>query len=358
MRDCAECKFEEFFLTSWAVGDPAMVVDVPANSPCNDRQARSATRHPARRRPDRKATKAFYPDDPSNVYHSYMGDHTKFRVLHAGSKEHHIHHLHAHQWLYSPDNDKSSYLDSQAIGPGARSPPRSPMAAAATATRRWATRSSTAISIPTSRRGCGRSGACTTCSRRAPSWTRTASPRRAPAPCRTARSPPARPSPPSCRFPASPWRRCPAPPPSIVNGQAQVTGAGNPGYPFFVPGTAGHRPPRPPLDTSTTAACRATWSRRHGGPEAHTRLDFHKELLTSRRRAARDRHAVEQQAMAFHATREHPTCRPDGACDGRPGQVPRQRLARGGRRALRRSLLTEATSVNRPLQGGGHPDAT
>ena len=25
---CAECKYEEFFLTSWAVGDPAMVVDV------------------------------------------------------------------------------------------------------------------------------------------------------------------------------------------------------------------------------------------------------------------------------------------------------------------------------------------
>ena len=33
MHDCAECKFEEFFLSSWAVGDPAMVVDVPANAP-------------------------------------------------------------------------------------------------------------------------------------------------------------------------------------------------------------------------------------------------------------------------------------------------------------------------------------
>ena len=31
-----------------------------------------------------KATKAFYPDDPSNVYHSYIGDHVKFRILHAG----------------------------------------------------------------------------------------------------------------------------------------------------------------------------------------------------------------------------------------------------------------------------------
>jgi hypothetical protein len=42
----------------------------------------------------------------------------KFRNLHAGPKEHHIFHLHAHQWLHSPDNDNSAYLDSQSIGPG------------------------------------------------------------------------------------------------------------------------------------------------------------------------------------------------------------------------------------------------
>jgi hypothetical protein len=34
MWDCPECKYEEFFLSSWTVGDPAMVVDVPANAPC------------------------------------------------------------------------------------------------------------------------------------------------------------------------------------------------------------------------------------------------------------------------------------------------------------------------------------
>ena len=32
MHDCATCRFEEFFLSSWAVGDPAMVVDIPANA--------------------------------------------------------------------------------------------------------------------------------------------------------------------------------------------------------------------------------------------------------------------------------------------------------------------------------------
>ena len=31
MHDCLDCVYEEFFLTSPAVGDPAMVVDVPAN---------------------------------------------------------------------------------------------------------------------------------------------------------------------------------------------------------------------------------------------------------------------------------------------------------------------------------------
>jgi len=40
------------------------------------------------------------------------------RVVHAGPKEHHIHHLHAHQWLQTPDDDNSTYLDSQALGPG------------------------------------------------------------------------------------------------------------------------------------------------------------------------------------------------------------------------------------------------
>src|SRR5207253_9466623 len=32
-KDSVDLKFEEFFLSSWSNGDPAMVVDVPANSP-------------------------------------------------------------------------------------------------------------------------------------------------------------------------------------------------------------------------------------------------------------------------------------------------------------------------------------
>lgn len=96
-KDCGECKFEEFFLESWANGDPAMpVVKDPVTG---------------------LAIRAVYDDDPSNVYHSYMGDAVRFRNIHFGA-ETHIFHLHAHQWLYSPRDENSSYLDSQSISPG------------------------------------------------------------------------------------------------------------------------------------------------------------------------------------------------------------------------------------------------
>ncbi|HEX6284183.1 MAG TPA: hypothetical protein VFZ71_04885, partial [Pyrinomonadaceae bacterium] len=107
MAKCTECLFEEFFLTSWAVGDPAMIVDVPANTTNSTGQLITGP----------KATKAFFPDDPSNVHHAYLNDNVKMRVMHAGPKEHHIHHLHAHQWLHTPESDNSTYLDSQSQGP-------------------------------------------------------------------------------------------------------------------------------------------------------------------------------------------------------------------------------------------------
>ncbi len=137
MANCPSCKFEEFFLTSWAVGDPAMVVDQPAGANCTA-QGTCATGG-ASCNPDSNpttcpnlgtctptgvtctggtATRAFFPDDPSNVYHGYISDHTKFRILHGGSDLHHVHHQHAHQWLHSPDTSNGDYLDSQSIGPG------------------------------------------------------------------------------------------------------------------------------------------------------------------------------------------------------------------------------------------------
>ena len=110
-----------------------MIVDVPANAPNQmvsnpdkgskiDRESARTTRSQfdnfKRFERLRRPTKAFYPDDPSNVYHSYMRDHTKIRILHAGPGPAHVHHLHAHQWLHSPNSPEATYLDSQLILPG------------------------------------------------------------------------------------------------------------------------------------------------------------------------------------------------------------------------------------------------
>ncbi len=115
MHDCLSCAYEEFFLTSHVTGDPAVLVDIPANTGLENvgpgQSAPAGTTGP-------KATRAYYPDDPSNVHHSYLNDFVKFRNLHVGF-ENHVFHLHNHQWLFNPNDDNANYLDAQGIGPGA-----------------------------------------------------------------------------------------------------------------------------------------------------------------------------------------------------------------------------------------------
>src|SRR5260370_21311853 len=95
-------------------------MDHPGNKPALLWEAEPpSTGFPYTLAPLLKATRAYYPDDPSNVYHSYINDHVKFRILHGGRDVTHVHHQHAHQWLQSPNSDESSYLDSQMISPGA-----------------------------------------------------------------------------------------------------------------------------------------------------------------------------------------------------------------------------------------------
>ncbi len=98
-KDCPECRAEEFFLSSWANGDPALVLKWDEHG--------------------KKPVGAMYPDDPSNVHHSYLNDPVRFRNLHAGPKETHVFHLHAHQWVQDASAPGSTYLDSQTISPGA-----------------------------------------------------------------------------------------------------------------------------------------------------------------------------------------------------------------------------------------------
>ena len=83
--DCVECLYEEFFLSSWANGDPALLEQ--------------------------------FSDDPSNVHHSYLNDPIVFRNFHAGPKETHVFHLHAHQWFSGNDVNRGAYLDSQTVAP-------------------------------------------------------------------------------------------------------------------------------------------------------------------------------------------------------------------------------------------------
>lgn len=114
MHDCLTCTYEEFFLTSFTVGDPALLVDVPANVGL-EALAPGQAPDPAFVGP--KANYALYPADPSNIHHTYIGDFVKFRNTHVG-KEQHVFHLHNHQWLYNPNDDNANYLDAQGLGPG------------------------------------------------------------------------------------------------------------------------------------------------------------------------------------------------------------------------------------------------
>jgi len=122
MHDCMTCAYEEFFLTSYTVGDPAQLVDVAANTGIEgvlpaDIAAIKAGTSPLINFLGPKATMVPYPDDVSNVHHSYTGDFVKFRNTHVGAEQH-VFHLHNHQWLYNPNDDNSNYLDAQGIGPG------------------------------------------------------------------------------------------------------------------------------------------------------------------------------------------------------------------------------------------------
>ena len=113
MYDCLSCLYEEFFLSAFTVGEPAQLVDIPANAGLE--QCDPALNNCEAVGP--KANYALYPADPSNVHHSYTGDNVKIRNVHAG-KEQHVFHLHNHQWLFNPDDDNSNYMDAQGIGPG------------------------------------------------------------------------------------------------------------------------------------------------------------------------------------------------------------------------------------------------
>jgi hypothetical protein len=331
MKNAVEAKFEEFFLSSWVCGDTALLVDNPANGKV-------------------PATKALYPDDPSNVYHSYLSDRVKFRVIHAGSNIVHVHHQHAHQWLKTPKSNESKLLDSQTITPGQGftlemiygSGNRNLTAGDSIfhchfyphfAAGLWAMwRVHDVYEGGTALDKDGR-------------------------PLPGARALPdgeiAEGTPIPGLVPMPALAMAPIPPPIKLEptlgeppaggGKAPVLGyhaeladptadAGkNPGYPFFIPGEAGHRPPQPPMDFAEEDGVRLDGGLpRHvvvGGTvvyEKHNIFDFTKENITrdadggvtegSLQARALPAHGteVERAAMKYHSRGRHPSSLPDG----------------------------------------------
>lgn len=304
--DCTDCKYEEFFLSSWPNGDPALLVDIPVAARINPH-----TGEPLKRK---KATKALYPDDPSNVFHSYIIDHVKIRNIHIG-REHHIFHLHAQQWLYNPDDDESNYLDCQTVGPGGAGYTYE-IAYNGTGNRNqvvgdsifhchfyphfaqgmwahWRSHDVFEEGTEIDEKGIPKEGA-----RALPDGEIEA----------------------GTPIPAIvPLPHLPMPPMpgkvAIEKGQIVVKEPDkNPGFPFFIPSLAGHRPPQPPLDMAFDAGLPRKIAIAKGESIHHeNRLDFLKEVLKlPSLELPQEGTKVEQTAMAYHAVRTHDSFFPDG----------------------------------------------
>jgi hypothetical protein len=385
MAECADCKFEEFFLSSWAVGDPAMIVDVPANVPVGSpdlngieqdkvssksipsstdkmiRQAYIAPPPPingpcskASNVPcNKQATKAFYPDDPSNVYHSYIGDHMKFRILHGGTGVTHVHHLHAHQWLHTPNDDNSTYMDSQMLNPGAAytleidydgSGNRNQNVGdsifhchfyphfAAGMWALWRVHDTFEAGTELGDQGRPLPGSRALPDGEIPKGTPI--PAVVPIPVNAMAPLPEKINiVPVCDIGVTtlacttsantPGRKL------VIAYRAQVLGNKNPGYPFFIPGVGGGRPPHPPMDFATAvtpldgglprhlvvSSMRSTVAGKAPSGEVeneqHTQWDFTKDL---HRLAAFELPEggtdVEKVAMSFHQACNHPSFTP------------------------------------------------
>ena len=142
---CPDCVGEETWLSSWPYGDPGLVKLAsgfgpwyPRWHPWYDGGSDGAGANTGQQNFDNT-------DDPedcgldsgcytANVPHSYQYDAHKIRFVHAGPKETHVFHMHAHQWLTDPQDigasgttpgtpddahkPEATTIDSQTYGPG------------------------------------------------------------------------------------------------------------------------------------------------------------------------------------------------------------------------------------------------
>lgn len=294
-KNCVECAYEEFFLESWANGDPALLPE--------------------------------FEDDPSNVHHSYLNDRVEFRNLHAGPKETHVFHLHTHQWLAQQETNTGTYLDSQTIAPqqgflypifygGSGNRNKTPGDSifhchlyphfAQGMWELW--RVHDVFEDGSRRLPDGELGPGTD---------------------------------PTTGI-TNPEKGTPIPAVIPLPGQAMAPAPGygpgqNPGFPFFIPGKVGHRAPQPPMDIvrdgglprhvitdGTRSVSHLTPAQIQRLPESQRGHDLlHRALstgdMTVKLESAhiqilpQEGDPLEQAAMAFHANASgHPTVKPDG----------------------------------------------
>jgi hypothetical protein len=350
--NCVECKYEEFFLSSWSVGDPAMVVDFPANaghpsgiigtkpdcmvSTQSPNEVGEDPNFPSRVEglrngdpcalvPGPKATKAFFPEDPSNVYHSYLSDHVKFRNIHAGTDDHHVFHLHAHQWLHTPRSDLSSYLDSQTIGQGANFTYEIARGGSGNLNKTVGDSIFHCHFYPHFAQGMWGLWRVHDVLELGTELDETGRPKVGARALPDGEIPRGTPIPAVVPIPTLPMAPYPAPV-TISNGQIVREDdavlmakylAGDlwyPGYPFFVPALAGHRPPHPPLDTIHDGGLARHVAKDGTAVSRQDRLSFEKELLTLDVDFIPEAGTVmEQLTMEFHADPDgHPSSTPQG----------------------------------------------
>src|SRR5262245_5469560 len=280
-----------------------------------------------------------------------MNDHVKFQILHAGTNISHVHHLHAHQWLHSPNDDQSSYRDSQMISPGGSYTLNHTYNGSGNKNKTVGDAIFHCHFYPHFAQGMWSlwrihdvfEGGTTLDRQGRPvaGWNRalpdgeistgTAIPALVPMPTLPM-------APIGARVRIQPVPVPGSPTPAGFRADVDMTDpnlANGPGFPFFIPGVAGQRATHPPLDFAPDPADPANPFLNGGLPrflalkevgklyEKHNRWDFTK--FNDRLKAIRlDENGtdVEKIAMKYHATRLHNTFFPDGsAATGASGFV-------------------------------------
>ena len=174
---------------------------------------------------------------------------------------------------------------------------------------------------------------------------------RALARCPTARSRPARRSRPSCRFRRRPMAPMPSKVEIVERAGAAGRRSGIPGYPFFIPGVAGHRAPHPPLDFAVDRRARSYDGGlpRHvvsggtrGARASHARLDWSKDARPRSRAVQLPEGGTpsEKRAMKFFARRGTPASRREG----QPAPFSVNGLPRGPQPARRSPIPPSSTA--------------